>query len=286
MQDKVCVVTGATNGIGKETARALAEAGATVALVGRNSEKGRLTLEDLSQTAENPHRLRYFNADFADFAQVRRLSEMLHDAYERLDVLVNNVGAINARRIVTVDGHELTFQVNHLAPFLLTGLLLDLVLTAAPSRIVNLSSAAHLRGHIHFDDLDLERGYGQQRSYAQSKLANVLFTTELAARLKGMQIAVNAVHPGGVQTGFAQNNGDFFQFAVWAVGPLLLTAEQGADTVVYAATAPEMATITGEYLEKRKPARLSAEARDTSVARRLWEVSESLTGAPFAETGI
>jgi len=286
MQDRICVVTGATRGIGRQTALALASQGATVALVGRNPERGRQTLEELSRSAANPHRLRYFNADFAELAQVRRLAEMLHDAYERIDVLVNNAGAINARRMLTVDGYELTFAVNHLAPFLLTGLIIDLVLKGAPARIVNVSSGAHLRGRIDFDDVMAEKHYSQFGAYAQSKLANILFTTELAERLEGRGVVVNAVHPGAVQSGFAQNNGDIFQFVVWLGGPLLLSPAQGADTVIWAATAPEMAGVTGQYVYKRKPGRLSAAARERGGAGRLWDLSEKLTGAPFAARGL
>ncbi|MEX0627337.1 MAG: SDR family oxidoreductase [Cucumibacter sp.] len=286
LDGKVCVITGATSGIGKETARALAESGATVALIGRNLEKARRTLEELSKTAKHPQRLRYFGADLADLAQVRKLAETLHHAYDRIDVLVNNAGAIHSRRHVTADEFELSFGVNHLAHFLLTGLVLDLVKKAAPSRIVNLSSGAHLNGHIGFDDLQFARRYSGFAAYSQSKLANVLFTRELARRLAGQDIAVNAVHPGSVQTGFAQNNRSPFQYLVWLMGPLMLTPKQGADTVVFAASAPEMQAVTGEYLYKRQPARMAAEARDDAVAARLWDVSEKLTGAPFAAAGI
>lgn len=283
---KVFVVTGATSGIGKAAAQALAAAGGTIAVIGRNPEKGQPTLDELTATAKYPQRLRFFSADFAELAQVRRLAGMLRDAYDRIDVLINNAGAINMRRLETRDGFELSFGVNHLAHFLLTGLLVDLVIKAAPSRIINVSSSAHLRGHIDFDDLGFEKGFSGRAAYARSKLANVVFTRELAERLKDAQVAVNAVHPGGVQTGFAQNNRDWFQLVVWLAGPLLLTPGQGADTIVYAATAPEMATVTGEYLHKRAPARTAPEARDELIARRLWNVSEDLTGAPFEAQGL
>jgi len=283
---KVFVVTGATSGVGKAAAQALAAAGGTIAVLGRNPEKGQPTLDELAATAKYPQRLRFFSADFAELAQVRRLAERLRDAYESIDVLINNAGAINMRRLETRDGFELSFGVNHLAHFLLTGLLVDLVIKAAPSRIINVSSSAHLSGHIDFDDLGLEKGYSGRTAYAQSKLANVLFTRELAGRLKDAQVAVNAVHPGPVQTGFAQNNRDWFQVVVWLAGPLLLTPGQGADTIVYAATAPEMQTVTGEYLYKRAPARTAPEARDELISRRLWKLSEELTGAPFEAQGL
>ncbi|HUV32503.1 MAG TPA: SDR family oxidoreductase [Devosiaceae bacterium] len=286
MDDKVCVVTGATDGIGRQTARALADAGATVGLIGRNREKGRQALEDLSATARHPQRLRYFGADFGDLAQVRKLAAMLRDAYERIDVLVNNAGAFYTRRYETGDGFEMSFQVNHLAPFLLTGLVFDLVRDAAPSRIVNVASGAHLGGHMDFGDLQSARSYSGRRAYCQSKLANVLFTVELGRRAADMGVTANAVHPGGVQTGLAQNNRGLFAFAVWLAGPLLLTSAQGADTVIGCAAAPDVAGISGKYFYRRAPARVAAEATDSAIATRLWSVSEALTGNPFAAAGI
>jgi NAD(P)-dependent dehydrogenase (short-subunit alcohol dehydrogenase family) len=286
MDDKVCVVTGATNGIGKETARALGEAGATVAFTGRNPDKGRRTLEELSASARHPQRMRYFGADFGELAQVRRLAETLHDAYDRIDVLVNNAGAIYTRRFETGDGFEMTFQVNYLAPFLLTGLLFDMVRNAAPSRIVNVSSGAHLSGHLAFADLQSERGYSGWRAYCQSKLANVLFTDELAHRAADMGVRANCLHPGTVQTGLAQNNRSLLQLAIWFGGPFLLTPKQGADTVIWCASSPEVEGVSGRYFYKRVPAVKAPEAEDPAIATRLWAVSEDLTGAPFAAAGI
>ncbi len=205
MDGKICVVTGATSGIGRETALALARLGAEVALCARDEGRGAAVREEVARVAAGPAP-RLFVADLASLAQVRRLAAELAAALPRINVLVNNAGAIHMKRKHTVDGHETTFAVNHLAPFLLTSLLLPTLRASAPSRVVTVSSDAHRSGRIDFDDLMGAKDYAGMRAYAQSKLANVLFAYELARRLEGTGVTSNALHPGVVATGFGRND--------------------------------------------------------------------------------
>ncbi|SFZ82467.1 NAD(P)-dependent dehydrogenase, short-chain alcohol dehydrogenase family [Devosia enhydra] len=282
MDRKICVVTGATNGVGLETARALANRGATVAVLGRNGQKGAETLASLRKTARHPDALRFFQADLADLSQVRRLGSELGQAYPRIDVLINNAGLINARRRVTVDGFEETFAVNHLAHFLLTGLLLEPLRAAPAARIVNLSSNAHLAGRLDLDDLNREhRRYSTFGAYGDSKLANLYFTYELARRLSGTPITVNAVHPGAVASGFSLNNGGVASFVMGLVRPFFLSSEKGALTSIHVASAPELAGVTGRYFYKSREKQSSKLSHDTAIAQRLWALSETMTGIRY-----
>lgn len=290
MAQKVCLVTGATLGIGKVTALALARQGATVVMVGRDPQRTAKVLDELrAQVAEfgsgsgsglsggvGVGWVEALVADFGSQAQIRRLADQFRARYNRLDVLVNNAGGIFPQGR-TADGIETTFAVNHLGYFLLTNLLQDLLVQSAPARIVNVSSAAHRQGRIHFDDLNLDRGYTPMKAYTQSKLANLLFTYELARRLHGTGVTVNAVHPGVVGTGFGAQLGLIGWF-YRVFGRLMLTPEQGADTLIYLATAPEVAGVTGRYFVKRRERRSSNRSYDEAAARGLWEVSAALTG--------
>ena len=280
MSGKTVLVTGASSGIGLETAAALAQMGAMVVMTARDPAKGEAAMAGVGARSGS-ERVELLMVDFASVRSIRELATEFGAKYQRLDVLVNNAGAYNARRSVTADGYEMTFGVNHLGYFLLTDLLLDLLKASAPSRIVNVSSGAHLRAAIDFDDLNGERSYGGLRAYSQSKLANVLFTYELARRLEGSGVTANCMHPGFVRSGFGLNNGGAMK-AAWHVirflaRPVMLTPAQGAETAVYLASSPEVEGVSGKYFVKKKAVPSSAISYDEDVARRLWEVSEEMT---------
>jgi NAD(P)-dependent dehydrogenase (short-subunit alcohol dehydrogenase family) len=275
---RTCLVTGATSGIGQVLARELARRGATVVLHGRSAERGAATLAAIRAQVPGAQ-VELLLADLSVQAEVRRLAAALRAGHQRLHLLLNNAGGLNPRREVTPEGLEVTFATNHLAPFLLTTLLLDLLLASAPARVVTVASRAHWRGRMHFDDLQLSRGYGGWRAYQQSKLANILFTVELARRLEGTGVVANAVHPGVVATGFGGSKPGPTRWAMRLARPFLLTAEQGARTPLWVATAKELAQVNGRYFSNGKEARPSARAQDVEAARRLWEVSERLVSA-------
>lgn len=277
MVGKVCLVTGATSGIGRVTATALAAQGAEVIVVGRNQQKASETVSWIKSETGN-RAIRYLLADFSDLGQVRELVRELEEQTSRLDVLVNNAGGFFNRRRETPYGAEMTFLVNHLASFLLTNLLLEIIQGSAPARIVNVSSAAHKYDMIDFDDLGFKRGYAGMKAYARSKLANVLFTYELARRLDGSQVTVNALHPGHVATDMWKTNFPFIGPALkWMMGFLALTPEEGADTAIYLASSPEVEGITGKYFAARKAIPSSPLTYNENVARRLWQISEDFT---------
>ncbi len=279
MNGKICLVTGATSGIGKVTARALAARGATVIVVGRNPDKSAATVAQIRQQTGNSA-VEFMLADLSSLQQVRQLAEEFKKRYQHLHVLVNNAGAIYFSRQETVDGFELTFALNHLNYFLLTNLLLDTLKASAPSRIVNVSSAVHASGTINFDDLQARNKYSGMSIYGQSKLANVLFTYELARRLAGTGVTANAVHPGMVATNFAANNGLLGRLARPVMNLMSISEEEGADTIIYLATSPEVEGVTGKYFVKRRAVPSSQESYDEAEARRLWQVSEELVGLP------
>jgi NAD(P)-dependent dehydrogenase (short-subunit alcohol dehydrogenase family) len=277
MRDKVCLVTGATSGIGLVTAHELARRGARVVLVGRNREKCDAAVRQI-QTGTGNQQVEALLADLSAQQQVRDLARQFRERHPRLDVLVNNAGGIWRRRQKTVDGLEMTFAVNHLAYFLLTLSLLDLLKASAPARVVNVSSRAHEGATLDFDDLQGERRYGGWRAYCRSKLANLLFTYELARQLAETGVTANALHPGWVATGFAGNNGwrgRVFQFLARCFA---LSPEQGARTIVYLATSPEVEGVSGRYFDREKAIASSPASYDEDAARRLWQVSLKLTG--------
>ena len=277
LSGKTCLVTGATSGIGLETAVALAKAGGLVVITARDEAKGRRVLEELKQRSGS-QKLELLLGDFASQASTRQLAADFLAKYPALHVLVNNAGTTYAKRELSPEGIEKTFAVNHLGYFLLTNLLLERIVASAPARIVNVASTGHLRGTMDFDDLNFERGYGQFAAYARSKLGNVLFTNELSRRLTGKSISVNSLHPGGVATNI------WSHVAGWAQ-PLLAVAKlffrspaKGAETMVYLAASPEVEGKSGGYYVDCKPAKTSALARDEAVAKKLWDVSAKLTG--------
>jgi NAD(P)-dependent dehydrogenase (short-subunit alcohol dehydrogenase family) len=277
MTSKLCMVTGATNGIGKVTALELAKMGASVIVVGRSAEKTETVVKAIQQVSGNPN-VEAMIADLSAQAQVRELAAAFKQKHDHLDVLVNNAGAIFLRREESVDGIEMTWALNHLNYFLLTNLLLDALQRAPSARIVNVSSGAHASGTIHFDDLQFTRRGSMMATYPQSKLANVMFTYELARRLTGTKVTANVLHPGLVGTGFAANNGGLLRIGIAIAKPFMLSPEQGAQTAIYLASSPEVEGVTGKYFVKCKPRKSASASYDEAAQRRLWEISEQMTG--------
>jgi len=295
MNGEVCLVTGAASGIGAMTARALAQRGATVILVDRDAERGAATAGQIEQETGGAT-VEFIQTDLSSQQEIRQLAQQVKSRHPRLDVLLNNAGAIFSERRETVDGIEMTFGLNYLGYFLLTHLLLDLVKAGAPARIINTSSRAHARAQMNFDDLQSRVDYVGIRAYEKSKLAIVLFTYELARRLAGTGVTVNALHPGIVATNFSTRNpGMVGSIMRWmakqyatdgkTANPIarllqriLISPEQGAQTGIYLATSPDVAGVTGKYFVKCKAVPSAPASYDSAAARRLWDVSEELTG--------
>jgi NAD(P)-dependent dehydrogenase (short-subunit alcohol dehydrogenase family) len=275
MAGKVAVVTGAAGGIGLTTALGLARLGAEVVLTARDPVRGEAARAAVEAVA-GPGRAHLHLADLGSLAEVRRLAAELARR-PRLDVLLHNAGAMHAHRRETVDGLEETFAVNHLAPWLLTRLLLDR-LAAARARVVTVASEAHRIAPLDLDDLQSVRGWSAWTAYGRSKLCNVLFAAELARRLAGSGATSNSLHPGVVATGFGRNDGGLNRYFFTFLRPFLLTAEQGARTSIHVASAPELEGVTGRYFKRSREAQPSAAARDAGVARALWEASARLAG--------
>ena len=280
MGGKVVLITGGTSGIGRAAATALAAMGAEVVVTGRDRERGEAAVEEIRRDSGN-ERVSLVLADLSVQAEVRRLAEEFRKRHDRLDVLVNNAGLVQSRRVETPDGLELTLAVNHLAPFLLTDLLLDLLKKSAPSRVITVSSEARRGASIDFDDLQSERRYRGFPVYGMTKMANILFTYELAERLEGTGVMANCLHPGAVSTNFAQNNRGPIALLFRLFKPFMRSPEQGADTLVYLASSPEAGELNGKYLTDRKEV-APAEPRDETAQKRLWEVSEELTNLKVA----
>ena len=282
MHGKTVVVTGGNSGIGLETAAALATMGARVLVAARNADKGRAAVADISRRNDGHAQVQLVVFDLADLASVRCGAAEILEQAPRLDVLVNNAGLVLSDRRETVDGYEATFAVNHLGPFLLTNLLLDRMRESAPARVVNVASMAHAsaRKGIPFDDLQSRQRYRGMRVYGQSKLANILFTLELARRLEGSAVTANSLHPGTVRTGYGAD-GDargFLALGLKLSGPFFLTPARGAQTSIYLASSPEVEGVSGQYFVKCMPVQPKAPARDAEAARRLWRVSEEMVG--------
>ena len=274
MRGRVCVVTGATSGIGRATALALGRMGATLALVCRDPVRGAAVRAEMPDADVTVHR-----ADLSSQQEIRAVAAELLVRYPAIHVLVNNAGVVNLRHSTTVDGIETVFAVNHLAYFLLTVLLVDRLKASGPARVVNVASEAHRFARtIQFDDLGFERCYRGMRVYGHSKLANILFTYELARRLAGTSVTANCAHPGGVATGLGQNNGRISVVITRLLRPLLRTPEQGAATSIWLATSPALDGVSGRYFKSCREARSSRVTYDVAVARRLWDVSARMTG--------
>jgi NAD(P)-dependent dehydrogenase (short-subunit alcohol dehydrogenase family) len=278
MRGRVCVVTGASSGIGKVTVRELARQGATVIAVARDAGRGEAALGEVR--AEIPAAdVSLALCDFASQRAVRRLGAELLERCPALHVLVNNAGAILGSHSLTEDGIEATFAVNHLGYFLLTELLLDRLRASVPARVVVVASEAHRRGHLDFDDLSSKNGYSSLGAYGASKLANIAFTRELARRLQGSGVTANCVHPGVVATNFGASGNALVRWGVKLARPFFRTEAEGADTVIWLASSPDIEGVSGKYFVDRREKRPSREASDDEVARRLWAASERLVAA-------
>jgi NAD(P)-dependent dehydrogenase (short-subunit alcohol dehydrogenase family) len=274
MAGRTVLVTGGTSGIGGATAAGLAALGARVGVVGRDRGRAQTAAERIRAAGGQAD---VFVADLSAQREVRRLAHEVLASYPRLDVLVNNVGGYWAHRHPTEDGLERTFALNHLAPFLLTNLLLPRLQASAPARVVTVSSGAQAMGRIDFDDLQGERDYRGQRAYNQSKLANVLFTYELARRLEGTGVTATVLHPGVVRTAFGQeDSGRWMGLMLPVVRPFMKSPEEGARTSVHLASSPEVEGVTGQYFVNERPARSSRASYDQAAAARLWDISERL----------
>jgi NAD(P)-dependent dehydrogenase (short-subunit alcohol dehydrogenase family) len=280
LSEQTFLVTGASSGIGRETARALARRGARVVLVSRGSGAGAAVTETLRKESGNDE-LHFLGADLSSLAEVRRVAAEFGARFGQLDVLVNNAGAFFSSRTLTADGFETTFSLNHLSYFLLTHLLLGALLQSPAPRIVNVASAAERFGRLH-DDPMLSRGYGGWRAYAQSKLANLLFSYRLARVLAATPVTVNALHPGTVATGFG-SGGSASSLLLKLARPFLKTPAQGAQTAIYLAASPDVAGVSGGYFIGENPARSSARSHDQGAQARLWRLSRELVGLSEAE---
>ena len=276
MAGRTVLVTGGTGGIGKATATGLAALGARVAITGRDRGRAESAAADIRADGGPP--VEVFVGDMSAQAEVRRLAAEVLAALPRLDVLVNNVGGFWNSRHVTADGLERTFALNHLAPFLLTHLLVDRLVQSAPTRVVTVSSDAQRLGRIDFTDLQGERSWSGQKAYNQSKLANVLFTYELARRLRGTEVSANVLHPGIVRSGFGAEDPGRIQRMITPFMGLMKSPEQGALTSIHLASAPEVEGVTGQFFAKSKPRKSSKRSYDQAHARRLWEISAQLVG--------
>lgn len=279
MKGKVCLITGATSGIGKAAAIELADLGATVIGVGRDKVRCAEVEKEILNSTGNMS-AEFLLSDLSDQEQVRELAREFMFKYERLDVLINNAGAFFLWRKINSQGIEMTWALNHLNYFLLTNLLLEQILASAPARIVNVASGSHYRGKIHFDDPNLEKGYNGWKAYCQSKLANVLFTYELVRRLGDRRVTVNALSPGFVATRIGHNTGPVLKYLVNFVQKLGgKKSEEGAETITYLASSPEVAQITGKFFRDKVAVKSSPISYDQEIARRLWEISELMTGS-------
>ncbi len=277
LRGKTVLITGANQGIGKAAAIALRSLGADLVLVCRSPDKARAAVADI-QAAPGAGKVELLLGDLSVQADVRRVAAEFLATHTRLDVLLNNAGVLATSRRVTADGLEGTFATNHLAYFLLTNLLRDVLVASAPSRVVNVSSEAHRRSRMNWDDLQSEKSFTSFMVYGQSKLANVLFTYELARRLEGTGVTANCLHPGVVASGFGQTDGGFTAFLVRLAKPFMITNEQGADTSVYLSASPAVQGVTGKYFDKRKPRPSNKASYDEADQKRLWTLSEKLTG--------
>lgn len=277
LEGKTCLITGATNGIGRVTAVELARMGAELFLIYRSKARADETVAEIRSKTGNDN-VHLIHADLGSQKQVRAAAAEFMATGRPLHVLVNNAGLGNSKRLLTEDGIEMVFAINHLAYFLLTMLLLDRIKQSAPARIVNVASEAHRLGTINFDDLGGERRYSTFGSYGQSKLANIMFTYELARRLAGTGVTVNCLHPGGIASGLWTNNGWFAQFLMQAGKLFLKTPEQGAQTTIYLASSDAVEGVSGKYFANCKEKTSNKESYDMNGARRLWEISEKMTG--------
>jgi NAD(P)-dependent dehydrogenase (short-subunit alcohol dehydrogenase family) len=283
MKGRICLVTGTTAGIGKVTALELAKQGATVVTVARDPARGEATVAEIKQASGNAD-VHFLLGDLSSQASIRKLAAAYRAKFDRLHVLVNNAGAILGEHRITDDGVEATFATNHIGYFLLTNLLLDVVQASAPARIVSVASDVHYQATLDFDDLRFERrGYSPMGAYSMSKLANVVWTAELASRLEGKGVTANSLHPGVIASNFGQSGPAWMRFGVKLIAPLLTSPEKGAATTIHLATSPEVEGVTGKYFKNKKPVSPHKAASDPETRRRLWEASEKLVEKSAAQ---
>jgi len=275
MNGKICLITGGNSGIGKATALGLAKMGATVVIVSRNKEKGETAMTDIIAKSGNKN-VELIQADMSSQDSIHKLAEEFRARHEKLHLLINNAGVYLTKRSESEDGLESTFAINHLGPFLLTSLLVDILKASAPSRIVNVTSDAHKGAKIDFDDLQGEKRFSGWQAYGQSKLAMILFTHELAKKLEGTGVTVNSAHPGVARTNFAKNNGGLVMLGFRFLGIFFISPESSAKRILYVATSPDLEGVTGKYFTKMHETRSSPESYDDDSARRLWLVSGQL----------
>ncbi|MDJ0754220.1 MAG: SDR family oxidoreductase [Ardenticatenaceae bacterium] len=279
MNQKVSLITGANSGIGKETARALASEGHRILMVCRSAERGRAAQKELKDSTGNQH-IDLFLADLSKQEDIRRVAQEILATTDQLDILVNNAGAVFTKRELSEDGLEMTFAVNHIGYFLLTMQLMPLIKATPHARVISVSSGAHTGGTINLNDLNLQNDYGTMKAYSQSKLANILFANELAARFqaKGIKATSNSLHPGFVASNFGRNSGLFFKFIFALLRPLAKSEKKGAETSIFLALSPEVEGVSGQYFDNSKPVSTSATAQDQELGRQLWEKSAELCG--------
>ncbi len=282
MQGKTVVITGATSGIGEIAALELAGKGARIVFIARDRNRGEATLAKLDARAPGLlHKVHY--ADLSLLAEMKRVAAEIAAAEPRVDVLINNAGAAFAQRQVTADGFELTFALNHLSYFVITAGLRERLLGSAPARIVSTSSTAHRGMSLDLDDLQSSKRYSSMIAYGRSKLENILFTKELSRRLQGTGVTANCLHPGFVATRFGHGSGGVLQPVLKAAQIFAITPEKGAETIVYLASSPDVATVSGDYFVKNKIAKTSGAAQDMALAAALWRKTVELTGVDWPE---
>jgi NAD(P)-dependent dehydrogenase (short-subunit alcohol dehydrogenase family) len=281
MGGKTVLITGGTSGIGKATAVAMAAMGANVVITGRNAERGEAAVVEIKGQRTDAA-VELILADLSLQSEVRRLAETFLARHDRLDVLANNAGLVQSKRTETPEGIETTLAINHLAPFLLTNLLLDRLKESAPGRVITTSSEAQQWGSMDFSDLQSRRRYRGFPVYGMTKLANIMFTYELAEQLKGTGVTANCLHPGSVGTNFGQNNRGPMALFFRTFKPFMRSPEQGADTLIWLASSPEVEGVSGKYFSDRKEIEAKDIAYDPDARRRLWEISEDLTGLKVA----
>ncbi len=277
MNGKICIVTGANSGIGVTTARGLAKKGAHVVMACRDVERSEPVQAKIKKDSDS-EKVDLLKLDLASQESIRSFADTFLKTYDRLDVLVNNAAVVPSKRQETAEGYEAQFGVNHLGPFLLTHLLLDRLKECAPSRVVTIASIVHTNGVINFDDLQSDEKYSIMGAYSNSKLANVLFTFELARRLEGTGVTANCLHPGVVNTRIMRDLPIIVRPIVKFAGLFMLNSEKGAATSLHLATAPELESVTGKYFDKCAESKCSSKAKDQEVAAKLWELSEQYTG--------
>jgi NAD(P)-dependent dehydrogenase (short-subunit alcohol dehydrogenase family) len=277
LEGKTCVITGATSGIGEVAAERLAAMGARLVLIARDRARGEATLRRLRTRAPGAaHRVHY--ADLMRIAEVKRVAAEIAAQERRIDILINNAGAIFSFRRLTAERLERTFALNHMAYFVLSHGLREALVAAAPARVVNTASAAHQRAKLDFEDLQFARAYDGVSAYRRSKLCNILFTRELSRRWVGTGITVNCLHPGFVASNFGRESGGLLPFVLRAAQVFAISSEEGAETIVYLASSPEVADVSGGYFFRCRPTPPAPQAEDDNAARRLWQESAKLAG--------